>query len=385
MSEDSKPAPVPTEVIKNKRKAITVAILGARSVRDSSWMPSEKCYLCCSANVPGKDYKAQTTRQVKDLPHPSWREEFSIKDYEEGDTLEFTLWECLEGSNREVLGKAYLEAARFDKAGFCGDLRLELAEAPEEEGVASLKVMIKCESDGYPAEPPQEFAIALTNTTRSTLGIDFDLQDGKSVFVRDLRAGIVDSYNGTATSNNAIQPGDFIVKVNQAEGNAVQMLEALKSNIRLELVVRRPIDFVVAIAIPDFDFEDSKGRKKKGGACTCGPQADSNAPKNKYGVDFKNPTGMNLVVMKVLEGGPVEDWNNRYPEAEVRPGDRVTAVNGEKGQAEDMLRIIQASDRFQMRIVRPAADKAPVEPVSSKRCSWSDENEVQEYQVDEAP
>mmetsp|Transcript_17306 Transcript_17306/g.46992 ORF Transcript_17306/g.46992 Transcript_17306/m.46992 type:complete len:389 (-) Transcript_17306:143-1309(-) len=382
-SEDGNKLPLPEAIKGATVKAIAVAVIGARNVRDLNWQPSDKFTLCCSVGMVGKDETKFMTKQVKDLPSPSWREEFIVRSYEEGDSLEFTVWDCID-DKREVLAKAYIEANRFDPKGFCGEIPLELAE---EDTTAFLKVKIRALAEQYPADSPPAFPVVLTNTSHTPLGIDFDIQDGTTVHVMGLRGGLVQNYNKTATADFVIKPGDFIMKVNQVQGSAQQLLEALKSNIRLELLLRRPLELVVAIAIPEYDFEEqgpTRKKKKKQAAttCTCAPPAEEK-PKSRHGMEFvPNPAGMSLVIANVIEGGPLEEWNNRHPEAEVRPGDRIVALQGKRGSAEDLLRQLEASDRFQMQLIRPADPIARLETASSKRFSWDSQGaQVQEYRV----
>mmetsp|Transcript_177139 Transcript_177139/g.430932 ORF Transcript_177139/g.430932 Transcript_177139/m.430932 type:complete len:385 (+) Transcript_177139:127-1281(+) len=364
-----------SELIRNARKAITVAVVSARNLREREWFPDNKVLLSCTASVPGKEGMVCRTKQMKDSPNPSWLEEFNLKDYEEGDTLEFTIWETI-GGRRDVLGKAFLEASTIDPKGFAGEIPLEMAD---EESSAFLKVKVKLGDEDYPPEPPQEYQVTLTNPKHQTLGIEFDLQDKTTVYVISLKNGLVKDYNAEAEPELAIKSGDFITKANKAEGNATKILEALKTESRLELVLRRPVQKVVAISIAEDEEETLGGperKKSRGATCTCGPGAEKPAP-NKCGMEFGSPAGMSLVITKLTENGPVESWNNNYPEQEVLPGDRVVAVNGDNGKAEDMLRKIQGCERFQMTIVRAAqatddklAQTSGGSRSNSKRVNW---------------
>lgn len=84
-------------------------------------------YCCCE--VLGKpDTKFQTKHISKTL-EPQWNEEHEIEDYEQGDPLEFTVFDYDEGSN-DLLGKATLGSSHFDReGGFEGNLGLRESAA----------------------------------------------------------------------------------------------------------------------------------------------------------------------------------------------------------------------------------------------------------------
>mmetsp|Transcript_29600 Transcript_29600/g.92446 ORF Transcript_29600/g.92446 Transcript_29600/m.92446 type:complete len:380 (+) Transcript_29600:114-1253(+) len=364
-------APAVVAEVVRESKVVCVTVLSARGLRDSHWYPNEKCLLACTATVTGKDSVVHRTKQMKDLPNPTWREEFIIKDYNEGDNLEFSILETI-GGRRDLLARTVVESSRFDPKGFCGELRLDLAD---EDAVAFLKVKVKLMDDEYPMEPPQDFPVVFTNAKRQPLGIEYDLQDKTCVYVANLKdSGVVSDYNSSAQPEQRLMPGDFIMKVNKVEGEALKMIQEMKNCSRLEMLVRHPMEMIVAISIPEDDEVVAGPDRKKINKCTCGGQE---APKkNKFGIEFNGGAsgvqGMNLIISKVLEGGAVEDWNNCYPEQEVRAGDRIIAVNGEKGKAEDLKKKIEAVDRFHATIVRPAAseDERGELSGSAKKVKW---------------
>lgn len=345
------------EVIK-ERKPVSIVIVGARGLREADeWFPDSRLHWSCAASIYGRDGMLYKTKQVRDTPAPLWREEFTVSEYEVGDTLEFSIWESDADGKREDVGRAFLEAFKFDPNGFNGEVELEQGK----EGSAYLKVKVKMVGDRYPPNPEdkKEFPVTLSNPGKSQLGLDFDLQDGFSVFVTGLKAGgLIRSYNRDARPAVAINPGDFIVKVNEEIGNSNKLLEVLKSEADLRLLVRRPEEFAVPIVVPGFDpeHEDVRGPSREEGVkCGCGPSVTAEAKKPAYGLEFTKATvGRALVVAKVLEGGPVEEWNMNYPDNEVKTGDRIIAVDGQKGRAEELLRRLKTSERFHMTIIRPA-------------------------------
>jgi len=87
------------------------------------------------------------------------------------------------------------------------------------------------------------------------------------------------------------------------------MLREIQLNQNLSLTVRRAVQFSAIL--------DKKGRPLGLSFVHAGPTAS-------------------LIVETVLDG-PVAEWNQAHPREELRPGDRVIAVNGMRGGASDLL------------------------------------------------
>jgi len=77
---------------------------------------------------------------------------------------------------------------------------------------------------------------------------------------------------------------------------------------------------------------------------------------------FASDRGRVLFITEVSEG-PITEWNTANPEQEVQRGDRVVAVNGQRGSGKELLEALQASSspKLVLTIVRQVRAE-PEEP-----------------------
>mmetsp|Transcript_74106 Transcript_74106/g.234041 ORF Transcript_74106/g.234041 Transcript_74106/m.234041 type:complete len:509 (+) Transcript_74106:95-1621(+) len=69
-----------------------------------------------------------------------------------------------------------------------------------------------------------------------------------------------------------------------------------------------------------------------------------------FDLDFV-PTRAVLPV-RAVTGSLAEEWNRGHPDAQVRPGDRIVEVNGTRGVAERMMKVLQESEDVRITLVR---------------------------------
>merc|ERR1711920_1086394 len=132
-------------------------------------------------------------------------------------------------------------------------------------------------------------------------------------------------YNDTAPLEHRVQPGDFIMSVNNVQGRIEKMQIAMTESSTLEFVMRRPVKFSIALE-----------RSAKRGALG-------------IGLDYI-PGGGSLLVTEIYDG-LVTDWNQRHPERKVERLARIVCVNGVMGDAEQMLEICKSEGPIELKVV----------------------------------
>mmetsp|Transcript_45600 Transcript_45600/g.90432 ORF Transcript_45600/g.90432 Transcript_45600/m.90432 type:complete len:292 (+) Transcript_45600:148-1023(+) len=120
---------------------LVVTVFGAKGLREADWLPgTDRYFHCVLRTCPRRQDTAtcQKTRAVKivvdpmkDVVDPFWAVEDGIMEaqYVAGDSLEFDVVDTDGDGKGGLLGRAFLEAARFSERGFVGELPLEGAGA----------------------------------------------------------------------------------------------------------------------------------------------------------------------------------------------------------------------------------------------------------------
>mmetsp|Transcript_135766 Transcript_135766/g.378324 ORF Transcript_135766/g.378324 Transcript_135766/m.378324 type:complete len:353 (-) Transcript_135766:142-1200(-) len=300
---------------------ITVAIVGAWGLRDSDWLPftgKSDCY--CTVRVKGKDQDAFKTQVIKDSLTPVWKEECEIADY--GEALEFKVCD----DSGAILGKVQLQSSKFKQEGFNDWMKLE--EAGKDS--AFLRVKVKLPGKDYPQAAQSEVTVTVTRESGKPWGLDLDTQDLQTLYVTtEATQGAVREYNSRAEPAQQIQQGDFIVKVNSAEMHAARMLNEMKNQDELQITLRRPEEFLVAI--------------------------NRSSPTQSLGAEFPSKlVGNVLVITKEISDGTFLEWNNANPDSVVTKGDRIIAVGNKRGTAMELLTTLSQANRCHVTIVRPS-------------------------------
>eukprot|EP00421_Protoceratium_reticulatum_P064386 CAMPEP_0168418984 /NCGR_PEP_ID=MMETSP0228-20121227/32039_1 /TAXON_ID=133427 /ORGANISM="Protoceratium reticulatum, Strain CCCM 535 (=CCMP 1889)" /LENGTH=395 /DNA_ID=CAMNT_0008432861 /DNA_START=26 /DNA_END=1213 /DNA_ORIENTATION=+ len=298
---------------------LTVAIVAARGLRDLDWLPGAGLSdAFCVLTVNGAE--VGRTQVQNDSLEPVWKEEFEVLDWEAGQELSFGVFDA-DLARNQSLGQALLPSDLFTKAGFNGEIKLNEAG----EGIdAYLKVKVKLHKQDYPRGPPAEIEIKVEkDPTQKLLGLDLDPNDGKTLYVTEVKAGPFKSYNeGTpqgasgAPPERQIQKGDFIIKVNGIKNDSEKMLGALKKDTSIELTLKRPMEITAALKRSD--------------------------PKQPLGLDFYRPVGISSVLVTAVQSsGPAAAWNKANWSQELLVGDRVVAVRGQRGSGKDLLNLLK--------------------------------------------
>lgn len=303
--------------------SVVIWVGGVRGLRGAEWLPGEAALQClCVVKVKGEEEALLEAKGQVDKLEPAWNVQTSLAAFS-GDGLEFSVLEA-EGEAEaagdghpaaapQLLARGVLERSAFAEAGFNGEVRLA-----GEKGAETARLAVKITVFGQcPEDRPAAFPVSVDNDPKKPIGASFDSQDGTTLQVSKVDAGLLDG--------SGLQVGDFIVKANAVEGSSAKLAKELKKKGPLELSARRPQEFCVA-----FQKKDPK----------------------KFGLEVAKKSTC-LVVTKVA-AGPVQAWNEANPEREVKLGDRVVAVNGAEGKAANLLTRFNKDQRLRLTLVRPA-------------------------------
>jgi hypothetical protein len=123
---------------------LAVTLVGARGLRNADWAPVGfgKSDPYCSVQLQGKPSTKYTTRVVWNDLNPTWDEKTEIKEYCQGEALEFSIYDRDPGKKDDFLGHARLESKVFHADGFSGELELhETGLAKGAKAFLKVKVM----------------------------------------------------------------------------------------------------------------------------------------------------------------------------------------------------------------------------------------------------
>lgn len=304
---------------------VSVFIASARGLRAPDWSFSgTKSTPLVRVAIHGRKTEALDTQIVEDGSwEPTWNEELSDIILAKGESLEFTVFEKADGKN-DILGIAVLENSKFEAAGFIGELPLKGAG----EGLKpSLFLKVKLAGKEYPTGLPAELKIVLKKTPGQELGLSLDIFEKVNCLISAVKEkGIVSDYNSSVESHLAIRESLYLVACNGIE-DAVQLVEALKkSGATLNLTLRRSHELTVHLV-----------------------KSDGALKMNLHHV----PDSSSVLITAIGEG-PVTKWNTENPDRQVKVGDRIVAVNGQRGLAKDLYDSIKAVKGATFTISRPA-------------------------------
>ena len=123
-----------------------------------------------------------------------------------------------------------------------------------------------------------------------------------------------------------VKAGDRIVVVNGAQGDSTVLIDELKKDVRLRMVLRHAKEFKVNVC---------KGGKDLG-MCVVGGNVK-----------------LDMLKISALKEGVIEDWNKLHREQEVMTGDRIICVNGIGADPQAMLQELKTNSVLDMTVIRP--------------------------------
>lgn len=86
----------------------------------------------------------------------------------------------------------------------------------------------------------QEFNVSIVKSEdASTMGIDIVHSGNVSLFIRNVRAGLIEEHNRKSGRDSAIDAGDRIVVVNGSRGDSTNLLDLIKASKTLNMTISR--------------------------------------------------------------------------------------------------------------------------------------------------
>ncbi|CAE7177018.1 nipblb [Symbiodinium necroappetens] len=227
-----------------------------------------------------------------------------------------------------------------------------------------------------------EFAVDLDLTKVAGLGLEVDWADGKTLFIKSVKAeGAVPSWNKKHAAN-AVAAGDRIISINGKAGDPKAMLAVCKKEKQLSLLVRtgsndavKKVASSIASAVQNslaaLPSSEDGGKPKQSPKFFDFNVTVDMAFHSQLGLDVDCASGKSLYV-RHLQAGAVEEWNRKHPaHLSVHAGDRIVAVNGFAHDAQAMVdlcrELMQSRSKFQLRVRGP-----PPPPAESKKDKTKD-------------
>lgn len=160
------------------------------------------------------------------------------------------------------------------------------------------------------------------------LGLEIESINGM-LLVAKLKQGPMTAWNATNVGDPdlVVRAGDRIISVNGTRGDSTVLIDELKRDSRLRLLMRHAREFRVDI--------DKAGRDL--GICV-----------------ISGNVKLDMLKISGLRSGVVEDWGLANPGSEVLVGDRIIEVNGISNDPPNMLEELRANSKLAMVVIRPA-------------------------------
>lgn len=182
--------------------------------------------------------------------------------------------------------------------------------------------------DSVSPEPlgPGEFLIEILKDAEGA-GLEIESINGK-LLVAKLKKGPMMTWNQEHSDDpeRMVLPCDRIVRVNGTESDSNKLIDELKNDQRLKIVMRHAKRFNVCV--------ERNGSEL--GMCVIGGNVK-----------------LDMLKISALRDGVVNNWNNTQPESAISAGDRIISVNGLEGDPEQMLNELRTNNRLDMTLLRP--------------------------------
>eukprot|EP00450_Noctiluca_scintillans_P008356 CAMPEP_0194498760 /NCGR_PEP_ID=MMETSP0253-20130528/15287_1 /TAXON_ID=2966 /ORGANISM="Noctiluca scintillans" /LENGTH=295 /DNA_ID=CAMNT_0039340447 /DNA_START=82 /DNA_END=970 /DNA_ORIENTATION=+ len=168
---------------------------------------------------------------------------------------------------------------------------------------------------------PGEFAIDISKDGDGA-GLEIESINGM-LLVAKLKKGPMKAWNATHSydPHSMVKAGDRIVVVNGAQGDSTVLIDELKKDVRLRMILRHAKEFKVNVC---------KGGKDLG-MCVVGGNVK-----------------LDMLKISALKEGVIEDWNKLHREQEVMTGDRIICVNGIGADPQAMLQELKTNSVLDM-------------------------------------
>jgi len=301
----------------------TVAIVGINCLEKGMWKSGSDV---CVLKMLGNNTEFFRTKIVDSLREPQWNEEVEVARTMDNESIEFLVYRQKTHFSF-LMGRAVLDNGLFQSFGFNGEVELHdgkgmilgtLAVKVKMDGQQDFPEPVREDSEqsGQEDENSNEVALAVHGAPGKPVGLSVDIQDGITVYVSEVKEGPFLRYNRRIRCKDLqLKPGDFITRVNGVKGNSAKILEQLQLSGDMEVVACRPSNVVI--------------------------QLKRDRPEQNFGILVTNHSiGRTLLLDGVMEGSPLQAWNLANPDDAIVAGDRVVAVNGQRGTAAQLMEVI---------------------------------------------
>jgi len=230
-------------------------------------------------------------------------------------------WHCCAPSDEGEAQVSVEQEGAMGRSGFKGQFDPSSLKFEDEHVGAMLGTI---ENSGGAALKPGEFVVEIV---KDSDGAGLEIESIASMLlVAKLKRGPIRVWNQTRDPELCVRAGDRIVSVNGVEAEGNMLIEELRKDLHLRLVLRHPKEFKVSV---------DKGGKELG-MCVVGGNAK-----------------LDMLKISALKEGAVDDWNKVNVDNEVIIGDRITAVNSVMGDPQKMLAELKSKERLELTIIRP--------------------------------
>jgi hypothetical protein len=181
---------------------------------------------------------------------------------------------------------------------------------PESEKTAVDKVA--------PEETPPAASSTFTVEFKKSenLGLHFDSVDEDTLIIKDVGPGLVENWNKTCPADQLIKANDHVKLVNGKSGRSADL-----------------INRVGGVDDSTISFTLQKPRERE---ISLGEPGD-------IGISISFKKTSSSLMIKDITDGLLKKWNAAHPEDPINAKDRITAVDGISGKAEDLLKLMKGS------------------------------------------
>eukprot|EP00811_Abedinium_folium_P036688 NODE_9374_length_1428_cov_6.269792.p1 GENE.NODE_9374_length_1428_cov_6.269792~~NODE_9374_length_1428_cov_6.269792.p1 ORF type:complete len:281 (-),score=43.11 NODE_9374_length_1428_cov_6.269792:429-1271(-) len=158
------------------------------------------------------------------------------------------------------------------------------------------------------------FNVRVVKAPGMHIGLTIDLLDNCAALVIGVQHGAVQTWNAACSSEDVVRCGDRIVEVNGDFGDSQVLVGRLQADDVVDMWLLRPTEICMELPMTR---ESSLG----------------------LSVHFA-PEGTMVRVVKVTKG-PIKSWNEQHLNKQICTNDRLIEVNSVRGQADELLRLLE--------------------------------------------
>jgi hypothetical protein len=162
------------------------------------------------------------------------------------------------------------------------------------------------------------------------VGLKCDVTDEDVLLVKEvLPGGDLSRWNRDCSPEKAVKEYDRILKINGQTGKSIELVGLFKAD-KIILTIQRPQVLEATV-------------ERTG----------------ELGINLHyKKTSFGLVIRDIFSTGDVAKWNEKNPHSKVRPGDRISAVNGLTAPAPDLVKMMRDNPTAPLKLTIRQYDKA---------------------------